>query len=175
MARVRAERLSLVSVTVKDLGLKKLQENMKSMANLGVSIGYVGPLGAADHGSGLNMATLAAFQEFGTDTIDARPFLRTFYTEYDSQIKKLWAVETGLIFEKGKDPLDAYREIAKGMARLALQRFDTASSWAKPDDPKTIKEKGGSKPLVDSGKLREYLGWAVTKAGKILEFGKAEG
>jgi len=165
----------MVGVKLVDHGLKALEKNMKIMADLGVSIGYVGPLGIADHGDGLNMATIAAFQEFGTNDIPARSFLRTFYVEFESQIKERWANERGLIFWEGKNRFAAYKEIAQGMARLALQRFDTASSWAAPNSPETTKIKGSSTPLVDSGKLREHLGWSVTDKGKIVEFGKAEG
>lgn len=161
------------NVKYKDMGLKALVENTKVLKELGVLVGYIPPMAAVDHG-GINMATLAAIMEYGTDDIPARPFLSSFYREYANQIKELWSTETSKVYMKKKDPLEAVTDVAKGMASLALKRFDTASAWAIPLDPKTVERKGSSTPLVDTGALRAHLGWAVTKKRSIVRFGRAE-
>ena len=60
-------------VTVKDLGWRSIKAGALGLNGRGVKVGILANAGAKD---GTQIADYAAFNEFGTSSIPARPFLR---------------------------------------------------------------------------------------------------
>ncbi|MFD0965266.1 hypothetical protein ACFQ02_00075 [Seminibacterium arietis] len=98
-----------------------------------------------------NMASLAAVLEFGNDRIPERPFLRR--TLNDNQEK--YSLMFVNLFKKGVEPEKIYKQLAL-IAQGDVQENIVHGNWV-PNNPKTIKRKGSSKPLIDTGKLRQSI------------------
>jgi len=110
----------------------------------------------------MTVALVGAFQEYGTRTgIPRRSFLRDpIFNNIDKinkvaskQIKKALAGEID-----GKTVLDMVGEYAKGLSVLSFRKND----W-KPNKSSTIKAKGSSTPLIDTGQLRQSIGFQTIK------------
>lgn len=162
------------NVTFTDKGIGDIFKASEQIAVMDVIVGYVGSAGSEAHPeAGISVATLAAMQEFGTDNNPARSFMRSTMMDQQQRIAEIWAEQMVEIYISDKDPISAYADIGKQVSRLILNKFDRAKGWATALDSKTVDEKGSNTPLVDSGKLRKNLGWAVTKSGVIVKEGKA--
>lgn len=118
--------------------------------------------------SNLTNAALGAVMEFGSVSrgIPARSFLRMPITR---EAKKIMA-------EAGADPAGARQMAQDGTKKLLLTRLGIACEnavqrafgsrgfglWA-PDDAETIRRKGSSMPLIDTGQLRRSIASKVDK------------
>ena len=100
----------------------------------------------------VTLLDVANYMEFGTDTVPARSFVRAWFDENEPRLR-LMLVSSMRAVVAGK--------ITKGQAlqRLGLafvgeiqQRIE--DGIPPPLDPKTIKRKGSSVPLIDTGQLR---------------------
>ncbi|MFC1012992.1 hypothetical protein ACFGW2_03805 [Pasteurella multocida] len=100
---------------------------------------------------GFNMASLAAVFEFGNDHIPERPFLRQ--TLNDNQEKYISMFVN--LFKKGVEPEKIYEQLAL-IAQADVQENIVRGNWV-PNNAKTIKRKGSSKPLIDTGRLRQSI------------------
>lgn len=98
-----------------------------------------------------NMATLAAVLEFGNDHIPERPFLRQTLNDNREKYVSMFVN----LFKKGVEPEKIYEQLAL-IAQADVQENIVRGNWV-PNNPKTIKRKGSSKPLIDTGKLRQSI------------------
>ncbi|MDH2927229.1 hypothetical protein FW755_11065 [Lonepinella koalarum] len=132
-------------------GLNTLAERL---AELKAKSAYVG-LPVDDNpfvdGSSINMATLAAVLEFGNEHIPSRPFLRQTLAENQQKYTEFL---TELIRD-GLDAETAYGRLAE-MVVGDVRSNMVNGSWT-PNAKATIKRKGSSKPLIDTGKLRQSI------------------
>lgn len=110
----------------------------------------------------INNATLGAIQHFGTDTIPPRPWLDVGVAqstkEYLQIIKD--GVEDGL----------SMRQIHEQMGLVAaasVQQY-MVDLRTPPNTPSTIKAKGSSNPLIDTGELRQSVTYEIQQ-GKPKE------
>lgn len=115
--------------------------------------------GDADHthgdGEGTTIGDVAAWMEFGTQTVPQRSFVRGWFDERQEFI-------TGTIRAQFQQVLDGRRTIEQASERVALalegdvkQRILT--NIPPPLKPATIARKGSSLALVDSGQLRNAI------------------
>ncbi|HDR1123196.1 hypothetical protein ACFHYN_03815 [Pasteurella multocida] len=98
-----------------------------------------------------NMASLAAVLEFGNDHIPERPFLRQTLNDNREKYVSMFVN----LFKKGVEPEKIYEQLAL-IAQADVQENIVRGNWV-PNNPKTIKRKGSSKPLIDTGKLRQSI------------------
>lgn len=110
------------------------------------------------------MEDVALWNEFGTENIPARPFLRT------AQRK---AVERGQhIVKRRMEENSDVEQICKdlGMMMQAEIKNQITRGTFTPNAESTIKRKGSSRPLVDTGNLLQSVHWGVTTSeGDILK------
>ena len=71
-------------VTDRDLGWKKIKQELEVASRLEVAVGL---LQGDKNGDGVQIAEYAAYNEFGTDTIPSRPFMRTAFDENRGDIQ----------------------------------------------------------------------------------------
>jgi hypothetical protein len=115
-------------------------ENMAGSATL-----YVGVQdGAKNDRTGANVAEYAAYNEFGTATIPARPAMReTVDTYLDAYVEGL-----ADMLMAGKDPAQALDSLGMQMAGDISQSI---RDWTTPANaPATEARKGVNNPLVDT-------------------------
>ena len=116
---------------------------------------YVGIPSEADEpvedGEGFNLASLAAVLEFGNERIPSRPFLRQTLQENQEKYTALFAQ----LFAQEVDIAQIYEQIAL-VAQADVQLNIVKGEWV-ANAKSTIKRKGSSKPLIDTGRLRQSI------------------
>lgn len=100
---------------------------------------------------GLSMPEIAAVNEFGNDSIPARPFMSTSFDENRAKINKAIQGEYGKI-------LDGKSTTAKSLGLIGLLGVSfiqrkIRSIVSPPNSPRTIAIKKSSKPLIDFGQM----------------------
>ena len=143
-----------VSVT----GLQQAQNELKKEIEKLVAdkktvlVGVHEGAGQAKDGS-ISMATLGAIQHFGNDRIPARPWLDV-------------GVKTGVedyinIFKDNGDDLDKALNLVGLVAVGKVQQYMTELK-SPPNAKSTIRAKGSSNPLIDTGALRQSVTYSIT-------------
>jgi len=140
----------MATVIDRDMGWNKIKINMKQLDDRQIKIGIMGNSGSVD---GVAVLDYAAYNEFGTSTIPARPFMATTADKYRGETVKMAEVITGNIID-GKYSVDI------GLARLGAwyqskvqATIRDAKSWAVPNAVSTVEAKGSSSPLIDTGRM----------------------
>lgn len=100
---------------------------------------------------GQSMAQIAVENEFGTDTIPARPFMSTSFQENHMRLVRAIRGE----YEK---ILDGTSTIQRSLNLLGLFGVDIVQAKIRqihipPNSPATIARKKSSKPLIDFGQM----------------------
>lgn len=164
-----------MTVTLKTDGLKRLGLGLRFLDDLYLSFGVLEKDGSYTYESGINLATVALYNEFGTTGTDegpgankgvpARSFLRgTLHEERDAIAKRaLLAVRQGLTGKKTM--LDALGGLGKYVVNKVQDRMQSSLIWAEENAEATVKAKGYDWPLHDTGKLSESISWAIRKGG----------
>ena len=98
-----------------------------------------------------NLASLAAVLEFGNERIPSRPFLRQTLAENQEKYTALFVK----LLESGVSIDQIYEQIAL-IAQGDVQQNIVNGKWT-ANAPSTIKRKKSSKPLIDTGKLRQSV------------------
>lgn len=141
-----------VSVTVDFSTARQLLEQMKSAKEKAVYVGFPAEFDEKVEGAeNFNLASLAAVLEFGNEHIPSRPFLRQTLEENQEKYTALFIQW----FDQGVPITQIYERlaiIAQGDVQLNIVR----GNWA-ANAPSTIKRKKSSKPLIDTGKMRQSV------------------
>lgn len=129
-----------------------------------------GVLKGAKATDGKTVAQYAAYNEFGTDNIPARPFMRNTLTRE----RENWERGLGAFLGRGMTPEEALKAVGARMAEDIRKTIDESID-IEENAPSTIKKKtrkltGGEKgatdtprPLVDKGNLRRSINYEVEK------------
>ena len=113
-------------------------------------------------GGEINNATLGAVHEFGTDNIPARPWLNPGVASGEKEYLNI--IERTLNNGEELDvALERIGVVAVGKVQKYMRDLRTP-----PNKPSTIKRKGSSNPLIDTGVLRQSVTYKVTR-GKPTE------
>jgi len=119
---------------------------------------------ASSHGGTQMMAMMSRAAGVKVKYIPERAFMRTtFDREKDNiiiDVKKMIDM-----YSKGyvKDVKKYFSIIGSKMKTAIQKTITTASTWAVPNAPATIKKKKSSKPLIDSGRMRAAITYKVIK------------
>lgn len=143
-------------------GFGPIRERMAELSKLRVKVGLIGAEGAAEHpgADGFTVAAVAAVHEFGHG-VPERSFLRSTMVEQRARFLGLLKA-VGAKVAGGAEPralLALVGEAAKG----AVQRKIVDGPF-RPLHPKTIERKGSSRPLIDTGQMRQSVTYAVVPA-----------
>jgi hypothetical protein len=131
---------------------KQLIEQLKASGEKAVYVGFPAEFNEKVEGSdNFNLASLAAVLEFGNERIPSRPFLRQTLAENQEKYTALFVK----LFESGISIEKIYEQIAL-IAQGDVQQNIANGKWA-ANAPSTIKRKKSSKPLIDTGKLRQSV------------------
>lgn len=136
-----------MTVRVNDRLFRKIQREINKLVSVKLKVGFFDG----------ETASVAAFQEFGTINIPARPFMRSSIAMGGRAISQTRRKLIRAVFEGRKTARAAADELAEFVRELILNRIDTASSWAAPLAASTVAAKGSSVPLRDTDKMRDSL------------------
>lgn len=141
-----------VTVTANFSAAKQLIEQMKSLKEKAVYVGFPAEFDEKVKGSeSFNLASLAAVLEFGNEHIPARPFLRQTLEENQEKYTALFIQW----FDQRVPAAQIYERLAV-MAQGDVQMNIVKGGWA-ANAKSTIKRKKSSKPLIDTGKMRQSV------------------
>lgn len=137
----------------KDRGYKKIMSNVKKADCWVTAVGYPGEKFSGDNARD-NIAERAATHEYGTRNgkIPSRPFMRQSFENNSRKISKRLAMEYDKVIigkQSTQDGLSRVGEFMVGIIKATIRRGDF-----KPLRPRTILRKGSSKPLIDTGEMR---------------------
>ena len=112
---------------------------------------------------GVDMAQIAMFNELGTSTAPARPFLRQTAAENLDDIKAFGGEKIHDIAEGGmaEDALKQLGVYGKGLVQEQIK-----NGTFEPNAPSTIRRKKSDKPLIDTGKMRQSVNFVIKKKGE---------
>jgi phage gpG-like protein len=160
--------MATVAIKVIDRGWEDIKHRVEVLRSASVTckVGVQGTQGAANHqGAALTVAQIATVHEFGkrirqpkmnrTIVIPERSFLRATVDEYRDAIARRQVLLTqGYVL--GKFDLHGAMDLL-GMYVVGLVKQRIANGIAPPNRPSTIRRKGSSKPLIDTGQLRNSI------------------
>lgn len=154
--------VKVTSRIIKDLDKRLIEQLAKRIegGHKTVNVGFpaTGEMHRDEDGaSDMSVAAIAAVHEFGTDTIPERSFLR-------AGIRKNKAGYVRLNILNLRKVVRGELTIDRALGRLAEQaKADVQMEITNGDfpalDPETIRRKGSSKPLIDSGQMRQSVAW----------------
>ena len=133
---------------------------LAELKELEVRVGF--QRGKSQEEDGTDMCDVAAFNELGTDHIPARPFIRQSVDDNESKINSFLKEEVK-DFAQGKSAEQILKEI--GIFQKDLMQDKITSGSFAPNAEFTIKKKGSSKPLVDTGRMRQSVNYVIQKKG----------
>ena len=130
-----------------------------------VTVGIHERQGAAAHGK-KKLIDIANINEFGTDDghVPARSFIRAWFDEAEPKLRTelIGLMRSVLAGKKTKaEILNILGQAAVGQVQERI-----SNQIPPPNAEETIKRKGSSTPLIDSGALRSAVTYAVDGLGK---------
>mgnify|MGYP004576747547 FL=1 len=154
----------------KDLGLNRIIRTLnKDLDGVVVKVGVQAKDKAVRRGKGGSirntdqpLAVIAAIHEFGLGDMPQRSFLRSAYDENLPMIDKMiQRVANGAVFGLGTNAaLNQLGNVVQGMVQRKI-----VDGLFVPNSPATIKRKKSSKPLIDTGHLRQSIRYVIERKG----------
>ena len=139
---------------------KKLQEMLKVLVEKEVRVGF--QAGKATEEDGTDICDIAAWNELGTVHIPARPFLRQSVDDNVSKINSfLQSKKKDLV--RGVSAEQVLKEIGIFQKDLIQEKI-TEGNFT-PNAESTVKKKGSSKPLIDTGRMRQSVNYEIKSKG----------
>lgn len=140
-----------------------IREIQKRMNDVAVSVGVHASAGKhKDSDGALTVAQVYAFNEFGTERIPERATLRT--TMRKNSIKYRYymgRIVASAIKKEGYDirvAMGRLGQVAQNDVQKAIRDLDSP-----PNAESTVKAKGSSNPLIDTGQLLSSIRWEYVK------------
>ena len=100
-------------------------------------------------------SSVAAFNEFGTSRIPARPFIRTTFEQNQARYFRSMAQRLGSIM-RGKSDFDTQLERIGALVIADLKA--SIAGWSDPPNAEsTIRSKGFNNPLVETGAMMNAI------------------
>lgn len=167
VATVKSTRIALQKFKDRDKGYAKRLREIQRFNRTRVQVGIMASgRGAASKGSasgklsGLSVLEVGTFHEFGLG-VPRRSFIRDWYEENQEPSAKRLEVCSELVVSGKKTAVGA-AELLGLWAQGSIQARIAAgpSDWP-PLAASTIKRKGSSKALIDTGQLRSSITFAV--------------
>lgn len=123
--------------------------------------GKVGWFETAAYPDGTPVAYVATIHEFGTARIPARPFMRPAVADNGQQWLDQLADGAKASLAGGPAPAAVLELVAMGAAGNVAEKIVAVTSPAL--SPMTVKRKGSSKPLIDTGQMLQSVTGKVEK------------
>ncbi len=143
-------------VKVKKDGFDKVRKALKAAGSRAVKVGVLGAEGS-------DTVLVATYNEFGTETIPERSFLRSTMNTNRAKYRKGLQRALEAIIDGDLDP-----DRALGLIGLEIVKDIQATITELADPPNaeaTIRKKGSSNPLIDTGRLRQSIQFDVVVVG----------
>lgn len=164
-----------MSVRIKDTDKGATKLLARLLANGALSVGILGAeastvhaaphaIGPQQEGSGsanaLTIGEIGEIHEFGLGSCPVRSFLADWADQKKDEITNV-VIKGGRALARGKlEPIQLLNQIG-AWAVGSIQARMSDGSIGPPLSPQTIKRKGSSVPLIDTGQLRSSISYRV--------------
>lgn len=158
--------------------MSNLVDIMNELDYMALHMVEVGILGIDGDLKGDNPKTTileyAVYNEFGTKHISPRPFMRNAIESNSQAISNYIEARVNDILEGQITGRKALMQIGEYIRGLIIQSIATATNWAEPLSPKTLKAKlkegsNNDKTLIEDRFLIKSIRYQITsKTGKIV-------
>ena len=146
----------MAGVIDRDLGYNRIMHNLQKLYGMEVVAGMLRDSGKASNGA--SYVDIATWNEYGTERIPSRPFIRISADTNKAAWEKLAQQCVNNVIDGGS-PRDAAQVVGHRMVEDIRKVF--GSSELKANAPSTIKKKGRNEPLVDSGEMRRRVNFRI--------------
>lgn len=135
---------------------------LPSRAGAEITVGVHAAEGGNTHSEGLTVGDIGTFHEFGTQTVPQRSYIRAWFDERQDFIASTLRTQFAAVVA-GKRPVEqAAERVALALEGDVKQRI--LENIPPPLKPATIKRKGSSLALVDTGALRNAIRAVVKRS-----------
>lgn len=148
--------MTLANVIDRDLGLKAFKRQLEVARTVEVTVG----IHADKFSEGKSIAFYGACNEFGTNDIPSRPFMRESFDQNIAAIKSDLESQYDLVLA-GKSTVRNGLATA-GMKHQSRIKNKIVSGMNPPNAPGTIKRKKSSKTLIDTGAMLNSVHYVVS-------------
>lgn len=140
--------------------LVSIREGFRALAGSEVKYGWTED--SADYPNGDSVVEIAAFHQFGTSTIPARPILTETFERNVEQLGVLSEAINDEIIDTQTDDLEPALRVIGQFAQSEMQRdFTRAQGELEPLKEATIRSKGHDLRLIETGHLRAQVKFKV--------------
>lgn len=139
---------------------KRFYAQLEELKKLEVRVGF--QAGEATSDDGVDMCDIAMWNELGTVGMPARPFLRQTADNNGDKMAAFGGAQA-MRLAKGASAescLEAIGVFSKGLVQETIR-----DGSFEPNAPSTIKKKGSDKPLIDTGRMRQSVNYAIKRKG----------
>ncbi|KLU15081.1 MULTISPECIES: hypothetical protein [Xenorhabdus] len=144
--------------------LKALQEKIEALKKVKVVVGVPASKNHRDDETGRSNAEVAAAHEFGVPGhIPERSFLRSTLQENKEGAVRFLVNGIRQALEDNTDTKQPFELVGRQMAGQVQRNIQAGIN--PPLNPKTIKRKKSSKPLLDTGQLLQSITYEVREDG----------
>ena len=144
---------------------RKFQNMLKELAELQVRVGFQQGK-AYDEDSKTDICDIAMWNELGTSQIPSRPFIRKSVDENEGKIKAFLKIQKSALL-KCVPVGQVFKKIGIFQKDLIQEKI-TEGSFV-PNAPSTVKKKKSSKPLIDTGRMRQSVNYVIQRKGMESE------
>lgn len=143
-----------------DRGLEAVIAADHALNHRGVAVGIQSDAGKEDDGT--TILDVAIYNEFGTETIPSRPFLRG---SFDANKDEAARTMEHLLHkaEKGASATVVLNTLGQWYEAKVKHYTRGGTQYFKPNAPGTIKRKGSEVPLIDTGKMINAIRYALVE------------
>lgn len=135
---------------------KKYFKELEQLAKMEVQVGFQADSGSYENGA--TLAEVAAYNELGTSSTPARPFMRKSFENHEKELQNACDQVNKTLAKGGttQQALDELGAFVKGLVQEEIVSGDFA-----PNADSTIAKKGSDKPLIDTGFMRQSVNYQV--------------
>lgn len=142
-----------------DWGMKRVQLDIKELGDYSIKVGLMGN----DEVNGVSVVDYAVYNEFGTRTIWERPFMRKTYDDNIELATKYIEFMAGQMLDGKMKPTRIVNDVGLWYSNKIKATIRDAKNWAVPNSPITVKMKGSTSPLIDTGRMVGAVNYEVNK------------
>lgn len=111
-----------------------------------------------------SIASIAALNEFGTDRIPSRPFMARTWNKNQKEAGKRIKAELKAVLLGRKDIKLSLNQL--GLWYQSKMVSEIQNGRFKANSPITVKRKGSTKPLIDTGRMWQSVKYIVKSVNK---------
>lgn len=152
----------MVTVIDRDLGYKRIFKDIKDLDGKGVKVGIMG----GESVDGVAIVDYAVWNEFGTKTIPARPFMQHTADLHADETIQYSGFLIGRMIDGAIKPDKLLKNLGEFYVKRMKMVVRNAKEWAQENADSTIARKGSSSPLIDIGRMVNAINYEVTSGGK---------